>query len=423
MRTFVYIPWIEAHGDVLLRDVFGQDPELSLIPLRLTPKGDSASRRALFHFALRHPRTYARLFERQLLQLDQPVHGMVLTLDWAAPMRIAVEVAQSHGMPVILLPHEGAFMDERRFYRDPFSGINCSIADRFLAWGNLQKDIMVKRGFPPEKISIVSSPKLQKAANYTPRLSRDAYCHRLGLNKDQKIVMFCAQTLDNVTDTKQARLRQADAVFDLYNACRRADCQLLVRLPPVQHESILQRQLKKMISTDLPVFVRPGSGDEAIDPHEATWHADCVTSISSTMLLEKGLMNGPSFAFSYLTENSPFVERGQLPVVKNKDEVYPLLCKLLAEGHRSFPKQGWRQLERDFSNGDFTATNAISDIAQIFRSYEDVFVPIDKEPNTNGGFVFANSARRLHSAIFKTLIAIHIPYRNRLAQILFPKLP
>lgn len=423
MKRFVYIPWIEAHGDVLLHKVFDGSKDLSLVPLRLTAKGDNDARRALFHFALRHPKTYARLFEQRLLQLDQPVHGMVLTLDWAAPMRIAVEVAQSHGLPVVLLPHEGAFMDERRFYRDPFSGINCSIADRFLAWGHLQKNIMVKRGFPAEKVSIVSSPKLQKAAHYTPRLSREEYCRRLGLHKDKKIVMFCAQTLDNVAEIKQARMRQAYAVRDLYNACRKSNCQLLVRLPPVQHETILQRQLKKMISTELPVFIDPGSSDPATDPHEATWHADCVASISSTMLLEKGLMNGPSFAFDYIAETSPFVARGKLPVVTQEREVLPLLTRLLSEGHRSFPPEGWQQLEVDFSDGDFDATNAISDIGEIFQSYQEAFVLSDNTPKAGGGFIFAEQARRVHSSIFKALIRIHIPYRNRLAQFLFPKLP
>ena len=422
MKKFLYIPWIEAHGDVLLREVFSHDPDLDLTPLRMTPKGDDSARRALFHFALRHPQTYSRLFEERFLAQPEPVHGLVLTLDWPAPMRIATKIAQSHGVPVILLPHEGVFMDKARFYRDPFSGANCSIADHFLAWGHLQKDIMVERGFDPEKVTIIASPKLQKAANYEPVLRREEYCKRMGLDPDRKIVMFCAQTLDNVGSRRWSRLKQAEAVIHLHEVCKQEGYQLLLRLPPVQHETILQDRLKYVLKDDLPQFVRPGEGTPENDAREANWHADCTTSISSTMLLEKGLMDGPSLAFDYVRETSPFVERGKLPAVQDKAALEALLPRLIADGRRSFPAEGWTQMERDFSNGDFNAVNAASDIVSIFGAYDK---PIQLDPSMakhQSGFPMAERARKLHSAIFKTLISLRIPYRNKLTRMLFPPL-
>lgn len=423
MKEFLYIPWIEAHGDVLLREVFDNDQVLSLLPLRFTPKGDDHARRALFHFALRHPKTYARLVENRLLSTSRPIHGLVLTLDWAAPMRIAAQVAQSHNIPVILLPHEGAFMDEQRFYRDPFSGANCSIADHFLAWGHLQKDIMVSRGYPEENVKIISSPKLQHAAHYKPELTRDEYCRRLGLAPERKIIMFCAQTLDNVADRKGARVKQADSVLALFEFCQTEGHQLIVRLPPIQHETILQDRLRQHLQNEKPIFVTPGQGGVEVDARESVWHADCVTSISSTMLLEKGLMNGPSFAFDCVDETSPFVERGRLPAVNSQTKLHELLPRLLENGGRSFPDDGWRQLERDYSNGDFGANDAITDIRNFFAGYDTPLNLNTCQPIHKTGTFLPEAARRVHSLIFKTLIRLKAPFRDRLARASFPPLP
>jgi len=404
VRKFLYLPWIEAHGDVLLRSIFDPDPELELIPLRFTPKGDKIARRALFHFASRFPKSYAKLFERRLLALPVSVHGLVLTHDWAAPMHIAAEVAKMHDIPVILIPHEGTFMDEKRYYRSPLTGVNCSIADRFLAWGHLQKDIMVSRGYPEENMTVISSPKLQAAARYTPKLSRDAYCKRLGLSCDKKIVMFSAQTLDNVANLKQARQRQADAVIDLHAFCRNHGHQLVVRLPPVQHETRLQTSLRANLGQEVPLFVRPGQGGCEAEPHEATWHADCVASISSTMLLEKGLMNGPSLAFDYIEETSPFVLRGRLPSVRCAEELQTVLPSLMQSGTRTFPDDGWAQLEHDYSNGDFRGDSAVNAARTVFKEYDVAWDLASKSQLCRGGLIFPEAVRAVHGTAFKVVI-------------------
>ena len=406
MKDFLFLPWIEAHGDVLLREIFEPDPDIALIPLRMTPAGDKVARRALFHFASRHPQTYARLFERYLLAVPGPVHGLVLTHDWAGPMRIAAEVAQSHGVPVILIPHEGIFLDETLYYRSPLTGENCSIADQFLAWGHLQKDIMVSRGYPAEKVVVISSPKLQKAARYAPQLTRAAYCRELGLDPDRKIVMFCAQTLDNVTDMQTARTRQAEAVLELDAFCREHGHQLLLRLPPVQHESYLQKALREELGEGGPLCVKPGDPGIAAEPHEATWHADCVTSISSTMLLEKGLMDGPSMAFDYLAETSPFVARGRLPAVRAPGELADLLPGLLDTTTRSFPAEGWAQLEHDYSSGSFDSQSAIPDAQAIIKAYDTPFDLRTQQPKARGGFLFPKLMCAVHAVIFKTFIQL-----------------
>ncbi|MEL7465960.1 MAG: hypothetical protein AAFN79_17955 [Pseudomonadota bacterium] len=395
--NLLYIPWIKEHGDVLLHDVAKDADDIALTPVQITPQGDTVARRALIQFAANAPRTYARLFERQFLNAAPSAHALALTLDWTPPMRIAAEVAQSHGVPVIVIPHEGVFMEEWRYYRDPNTGADAPIADRLLAWGHGQKDIFTKRGYPAERISVVGSPKLQKAASYAPRLTREEYCSRLGLAPERKIVMFCAQTLDNVEAPRTARQMQARAVADLHDVCRERDYQLILRLPAIQQGTLLQDTFDEALGAHQALTIaRPDGGGVEATPAEATWHADCVASFGSTMLLEKGLMNGPSLATTYIEEVTPFVRNGGLPSVETKAEIEALLPELMSRGVRSFPADGWARLEHEFSADDFEDTAALVRIREALRAYDQSVDFSDLRPRQTGGLPAPDLLRAGH---------------------------
>lgn len=310
------------------------------------------------------------MFERRLLSIDQPAHGLVLTLDWPAPMRIAAQVAKEHGLPVILIPHEGAFIDRDRFYLDTKTGVNTPIADIFLAWGNLQREILSNRGYPEEKIRVVCSPKLQTAVDYSPILTREEYCRRLGLIESRPIVLFVAQILDNVAEISSARFTQARAVMEVGDLCRKNSYQLILRPPPIQHDTILEAELGHRIRSKELVVVGSQPGRPETNALEALFHADCVVSISSTMLLEKGLMNGPALGLNYLPETSPFIDRGALASAVNAAEIATTLPRLIASRSRSFSDEGWQRMAKDYSNGSFDNIDALQAIANILRKYD-----------------------------------------------------
>lgn len=368
--NFIHIPWIEAQGDSLLRSVFDAAPDLSLTSLPIIRPDILHARRQMLHFARRFPKCFASMFERRLLSIDRPAHGLVLTLDWPAPMRIAAQVAKEHGLPVILIPHEGAFIDRDRFYVDIKTGVNTPVADIFLAWGNLQKEILSGRGYPEEKIRVVCSPKLQAAVGYSPVLTREEYCRRLGLVESRPIVLFAAQILDNVAEISSARLTQARAVMEVSDLCKKNSYQLILRPPPILHDTILQAELEHRIGLKELVVVGSQPGRPETNASEALFHADCVVSISSTMLLEKGLMNGPALGLNYLPETSPFIDRGALASAVNATEIAATLPRLVASRSRSFSEDGWLRMAKDYSNGSFDNIDALQTIADILRTYD-----------------------------------------------------
>ena len=353
MRTALYVPWIRLHGDVLLHQVFDASPAVRLESFPIVPEGDERRRRALIHFAARLPGVFARMVERDLRARGSQVDVIVLTLDWVAPMRVLARVAQDLGIPVVVMPHEAVFFDADRFYCNRLDGACVPIADLFLCWGSSQRDVIVARGFPAERVRVVTSPKLEGARRYDAQLTRAEYAARLGLDASRPIVLFAGQTLDNVADMPGARARQVEALVDASAATRALGQQLLIRMPPVDHSGAMERGIdERLAELGHPVVTYDPDRVET-HPREALRHCECVVSISSTMLLEKALMDGPSLALDYIGETSPFITRGGLPAARSRDEIEARLRELVGRGTHAFPPEGWQRMAHDYSDGGF----------------------------------------------------------------------
>jgi hypothetical protein len=368
-KRIVWVPWIKEQGDVLIDEVLGSAKNLEAVPLRFHAACDEDKRRSLLDFAVQCPTAFARLFERRLMELDGPLHAMVLTLDWIGPMKVAAAVAAHHGLPVVILPHEGVFIEPDRFYTNPYGGTNVPSGDIFLAWGGFQMEQMEERGYPKNRIVCVSSPKLQAARLYRPKMSKRDYASRFGFKENKPIVLFAAQNLDNCGDPDAARIRQADALEDVAAVCSQNDFELIVRLPPANISPIFLNEIaRRFPGTPHFAITKFEEGRIELEPREAMIHADCVVSISSTMLLEKGLMDGPTLVLDYIGTRSNFVTRGKCPAVSSRGDMQKQLPALVASGKRSFTKAGWRQMEKDFSSGSFEDSDAAQRITDILDS-------------------------------------------------------
>jgi hypothetical protein len=90
---YLYAPWIPAHGDWLVARI-ADDEGIRFAPVRLFGCGDHAARRDLLSFAERRPDAVAAALSRRIAGVGGVAHGLLLTHDWPAPLRVLAELAR-----------------------------------------------------------------------------------------------------------------------------------------------------------------------------------------------------------------------------------------------------------------------------------------------------------------------------------------
>src|SRR6187399_1110988 len=228
---FVYLPWIQAHGDTLFRQINAHDDLLRPLPL-FRDIQRTEQRRAISLLARERPDVLRRLFLRILAALPPHVVGFAFSLDWNGAMRQAVYACKKVGLRTVLIPHEAMFANPKLYYVDISNGVDYPICDYICAWGKLQADTLCERGYPAERIALTGTPKFDCYTNYKPQMSREAFCQLYCFDPKRKIILFAMQPLDSQFDTNEAQAAQQRALKELIVFCREAGHQLLVRCPP-----------------------------------------------------------------------------------------------------------------------------------------------------------------------------------------------
>lgn len=320
---YLYMPWIPEHGDAVIERL--ADHAYTLAPFDIIRNvADNEFRREAFRFARHHPDLYRRMVIRRLAPISSKISGFIFTFDWAPVTRIIVDVCRTLGIPTILVPHESAFINQELYYKDPISNASMPACDITLAWGQLQKDIFVARGYDEHRIKIVGAPKFDTYRTVSSQIDRACFHQLFGLSPERRTVLFATQPLDSQTDTQTARESQKAAIRDLLRYVESHDAQLLVRMPP-SRDDILGLDLKQALAASDHAAV-----DEAdfylVSPEEAVKHVDVVTSINSTMLFE-GLLSGkPAISMRYIEFDSMWDQAGVL-AARNLSEAAILLEK------------------------------------------------------------------------------------------------
>ncbi|TFW13544.1 hypothetical protein EGY25_06320 [Brevundimonas intermedia] len=319
--VFLYMPWIPEHGDAVIEALV--DDGYALAPFDLIRDvADNIIRREAFRFARQHPDLYRRMVIRRLAPIAGQVSGFILTFDWAPITRIIVEACKVLGIPTILVPHESAFISQSLYYRDPLTNASMPACDVTLAWGQLQKDIFIFRGYEESRVHVVGAPKFDTYSNSTSQIDRDRFHRLFGLSPERSTILFATQSLDSQTDTQVARSSQRAAIRDLLRYAETHDGQLLVRLPP-SRDDILGVPLRQAIAASDHAAVDDGEY-YLMGPEETVRHVDVVTSINSTMLFE-GLMAGkPAISMRYIEFDSIWDDTG-VAVARDLNEASDLL--------------------------------------------------------------------------------------------------
>ena len=346
---YLYIPWIAEHSNSLIAHIKADGYEI--VPLDIFHGiQDNAIRRQIFRYARQYPELYRKMLVRRLVPLRSQLAGVIFTFDWAAIMRVLANVCEELEIPRVLIPHESVFVDRNKYYWDPTAQASIPAADIVLGWGNLQKEIFVERGYPAERILPVGAPKFDAYVNYEAKVSRKQFHRLFGLDASRKTILFASQPLDSQLDTKVARESQRQAISDLFEYAKAHDHQLLVRMPPSK-DDILGVALRRELELS-----DHGAIDDAVcylvNPEEALFHADLVTSVNSTMLFEGILAGKPALSMKYVEFDQIWSQVG-IPAVTNAKELESMLATILEQPGWQPPAEGMAWAANMFSCGQF----------------------------------------------------------------------
>ncbi|MBR0557042.1 hypothetical protein J5J10_15245 [Ciceribacter sp. L1K23] len=318
---FLYQSWIPEHTDKLVKAV-GHTAQYDLVDLQMMRnQNNKGERLSILRFAERNPDIYRRMALHKLAPYRSKTAGLIVTLDWIPAMRHLVLAARQLGIPTLLLPHEAVFAKEDMYYVHISTGVNIPACDIMFAWGDLQEEIFVSRGYPRERIIKTGAPKFDYITSLDSK--RDKSCLvALGLNPAEPVITFAAQPLDSQYDKQMARRAQTEAITDLLSCAKDLDFQVVVRTPPSRDE-ILTPELKALIESDTR-FAIDYAGLYLLSPEETIAASDVLMSINSTMLLEAALAGKVAISSKYV-EFDQIWDNANLQVVKTRSEMFATL--------------------------------------------------------------------------------------------------
>lgn len=329
--VYVYFPWITEHDEILISRADGGE-EYALAAFDVVKDiGNSDVRSSVEIFVRNNPEIYRKMIARRLVQLRKKINGVILAFDWAPVMRMVAGICKDLDIPTILIPHDSAFLDRDKYYRDNISNASVPVADVVLGWGGLQREIFVERGYPAEHFVAVGAAKLDIYHDYQSQLSRDQFCNLFGLHPSKKIVLFVAEVLDSQLDQAIFRESQRDAVSDLLNYSVENNCQLIIRLADKSDDIIGSELTERLLSSGVAAI--DDAACYVVSSEEALFHCDVVTSINSMMLFEGVLLGRPAISLKYL-EFTAIWEVIGVPAANSATALKPVLDMVLSGGWR-----------------------------------------------------------------------------------------
>ncbi|MFT2091404.1 hypothetical protein [Paraglaciecola sp. 2405UD69-4] len=282
-NKFVYINWIKNTCDKLINMV---DPDQEIIfPINFFKKPNSPQNRIKIHQFVKQNRSVYRDKLEQVL--DSNIKGIVFTFDWYFMFRDIVDLANKKGILTILIPHEGVFSSEDRYYLDREYGYDIPICKHCLLWGELQKRVFIGRGHSGAGFVIVGAPKIEALTFTTMKTVKTATTFLLVL-----------QNMDCQSDIKKAVKFQNSIIEFMCEYAVNMHKRLVIRNPPNNVDLIPSSIVAKYkLLNDLVLF------NNTDDPLDAINDSEVVLSINSTMLLEAKLMGKRAISIA-----SEFVE-------------------------------------------------------------------------------------------------------------------
>lgn len=347
--NFLFQSWIPEHTDKLIH-LLVQGGDIGFEDIKMfSEPGDKKQRVEIMRFAEEQKELYDRMVMHKLSPHRNTALGLVVTLDWLPAMRRLVYGASRLGFRTILVPHESVFAKESMYYTHPKMGVNAPLCDLVLAWGDIQEQIFIERGYPAERIIKVGAPKFDYLASDAVKIAEGA-ARSLGLDPNRPIAAFIAQPLDSQYDTRAARVGQNAAILDLISVAKSFGGQVIIRSPPSRDE-ILDAEVHRRVAADSDLVI-----DDAalyvLTAEETIAASDVVVSFNSTMLLEAALGGKVALTTKYI-EFDQIWDKLKIPVVRNKAELLNTLMTAIRRPEEFVRRYDIAWAAKAFGVGEF----------------------------------------------------------------------
>ncbi|MFC1992246.1 CDP-glycerol glycerophosphotransferase family protein [Chloroflexota bacterium] len=243
-----------------------------------------------------------------MIETEKP--DVILMSDSPIPERAIIATAKLKGIPTVAAMH-GAHMipyipclnhaPEDIGPNKEATAPYCPVTDKFAAYGEDDKDIIVKRGrFPEEDVLIGGQPRYDILARADELFNREGIFKKLNLNPSKKLVTWMTQSHSY---TAEENKRNITAVYDAIKPFR--NVQLVVKLHPGEGQrAALYREDKTLKPTIL-------GGFGAIT-FELLYISDIVITHYCTTAIEALMLNKPVIVidFSGTPISVPYTESG-----------------------------------------------------------------------------------------------------------------
>jgi glycosyltransferase involved in cell wall biosynthesis len=262
-----------------------------------------------------------------MVEAENPA-AIVMT-DAPIPGRSIIAAAKSKGIPTIATMHGGQMVPYTPSLNHAPEDIGsngeatvpyCPVTDKFVAYGEDDKNIIVKRGLFPEKdVLFGGQPRYDILARADKLFSRERIFNRLNLDPAKKLVTWMTQSH---AYTPEENRKNMIAVYSATKSFR--DVQLVVKLHPGEDQKAV---LYKADKTFRPTIL----GGFGAVTFEILYASDIVITHYCTTAMEALMLNKPLIVIEFggIPVSVPYVESGAAIGVYREDKLTSVIEDIL----------------------------------------------------------------------------------------------
>lgn len=246
------------------------------------------------------------------------------------------QVGKEKGIPIISV--SDFWTGRVPYFSDIFSenGKFKFLPDRITVLDEIQKDIMIKEGFPEDKLIITGNPHFDNLAPLRDNFSKkdlEQARKDLGLGLDSYVLLYASQPVEfyygsDSSNPKFLGYTEKTILADLINALDLIHCtkklELIVKAHPRENESELRSVISEY-GKNYPV-------DKNYDTRKAILASDLILSPFSTALVEATYLDKIGISVQPGLSKDDFLPTNQLGItvpIYKKEDILPTLKNVM----------------------------------------------------------------------------------------------
>ncbi len=246
--------------------------------------------------------------------------GIILTRGDLAPRgRSLVMIGRQYGIPSLLVqPGATSALDSGR-------GFVPLISDRTAVWGQATKDLLIKFGVKPEKISITGSAEFDEYIK--GQKINEGIFKELGI-ENKRFFLLATQPFDETAFSNKERMEIINALISLMREF--PDKYLVISLHPREKEDLARKLVKQSNVTNIKI-AKSGNIRSFLEK------CDLIMTIRSTTALEAMILNKPLVILNMLNcrdATKMFEKFNTAKRVRNREEFSKIIREVLTEKYR-----------------------------------------------------------------------------------------